>query len=140
MDDAQGSQDDQLRAQAGEDDDPVTERDQPRADAQCLRCGRQFDEDSDNEDDCAGWIYAWPGVSDDYLCPNCMTSAEALADTERFIETLREGQQRAQEQASLAKTKEKTLTIIHAQLNEAWKQGRTLTADEAVALALDSLH
>ena len=58
MDNAEGSQDDQLRAQAGEDDDPLTERDQRREDAQCLRCGRQFDEHGDNEDDYAGWIYA----------------------------------------------------------------------------------
>ena len=41
---------------------------------------------------------------------------------------------------SLAKINEKTLTSIHAQLNEAdfakaWEQGRALTADEAVALA-----
>ncbi len=39
---------------------------------------------------------------------------------------------------------DETLATIHAQLDatafdEAWKQGRTLTADEAVALALDSL-
>ena len=38
---------------------------------------------------------------------------------------------------------EKTLATIHAQLDEArfaeaWEQGRTLTADEAVALALKS--
>jgi tetratricopeptide (TPR) repeat protein len=46
---------------------------------------------------------------------------------------------------SLAKVNEKTLTSIRAQLDEAdfaeaWEQGQALTADEAVALALDSLH
>ena len=46
---------------------------------------------------------------------------------------------------SLAKINEKTLTSIHAQLDEAdfaeaWEQGRELTADEAVALALESLR
>ncbi len=40
---------------------------------------------------------------------------------------------------------EETLTTIRAQLDEAtfaeaWEQGRTLAADEAVALALDSLE
>ena len=45
---------------------------------------------------------------------------------------------------SLTKINEKTLEPIHAQLDEAafadaWEQGRALTADEAVALALDSL-
>ena len=45
---------------------------------------------------------------------------------------------------SLAKVNEKTLMSIHAQLDdaafaEAWDQGRALTADEAVALALDAL-
>jgi len=40
---------------------------------------------------------------------------------------------------------ERTLTTIRAQLDEAtfaeaWEQGRTLTADEAIALALDSLN
>jgi predicted ATPase/DNA-binding SARP family transcriptional activator len=45
---------------------------------------------------------------------------------------------------SHATINEKTLTSIHAQLDEAefaqaWEQGRALTADEAVALALDSL-
>jgi hypothetical protein len=39
---------------------------------------------------------------------------------------------------------EETLTTIRTQLDEptlveAWEQGRALTADEAVALALDSL-
>jgi hypothetical protein len=39
---------------------------------------------------------------------------------------------------------EKTLSAIRAQLNdsaftEAWEQGKALTADEAVALALDEL-
>lgn len=43
----------------------------------------------------------------------------------------------------LAETKEKTLTTIRTQLDEtafaeAWEQGRALTVDEAVALALDS--
>jgi tetratricopeptide (TPR) repeat protein len=46
---------------------------------------------------------------------------------------------------SLAGINRKTLTSIHAQLGEtdfaeAWEQGRTLTAGEAVALALDSLR
>jgi predicted ATPase/class 3 adenylate cyclase len=46
--------------------------------------------------------------------------------------------------ASVAELNEKTLTTIHAQLDEAgfaeaWEQGRALTVDEAVALALDSL-
>jgi len=43
----------------------------------------------------------------------------------------------------LAKLNEGTLAVISAQLDEAafaeaWEQGRALTADEAVALALDS--
>ena len=43
-----------------------------------------------------------------------------------------------------ASLSERTLTAIRHQLDEAaftdaWEQGRTLTADEAVALALDSL-
>ena len=46
--------------------------------------------------------------------------------------------------ASFARVNEKTLSSVHAQVDEAafaeaWEQGRTLTADEAVALALDSL-
>ena len=46
---------------------------------------------------------------------------------------------------SLTKINAKTLATIHAQLDqaafaEAWEQGRALTADEAVALALDSLE
>jgi predicted ATPase/class 3 adenylate cyclase len=44
----------------------------------------------------------------------------------------------------VAEMNEGTLTTIHAQLDEAafagaWEQGRTLTSEEAVALALDSL-
>ena len=43
-----------------------------------------------------------------------------------------------------ARISRKTLAVIHAQLDEtafydAWEQGRTLTADEAVALALGAL-
>jgi tetratricopeptide (TPR) repeat protein len=43
-----------------------------------------------------------------------------------------------------AKNRDKTLTLVHEQLDEdtfsqAWEQGRALTADEAVALALDTL-
>lgn len=43
----------------------------------------------------------------------------------------------------IAKRNEETLATIRAQLDEpvfaeAWQQGRTMTADEAVALALDS--
>jgi hypothetical protein len=42
----------------------------------------------------------------------------------------------------IAKRNEETLATIRVQLDEpvaeAWQQGRTLTADEAVALALDS--
>ncbi len=43
-----------------------------------------------------------------------------------------------------AKNRDKTLALIHEQLDEdtfsrAWEQGRALTADEAVALALDTL-
>ena len=43
-----------------------------------------------------------------------------------------------------ARISRKTLAVIHAQLDdaafaEAWEQGLTMTADEAVALALDSL-
>ena len=46
--------------------------------------------------------------------------------------------------ASFAKINDKTLASIHAQLDEAgfaeaWEQGRALNADEAVALALESL-
>jgi hypothetical protein len=44
----------------------------------------------------------------------------------------------------IATSNEETLTVIHALLDdaafaEAWEQGRSLTADEAVALALNSL-
>jgi predicted ATPase/DNA-binding SARP family transcriptional activator len=44
-----------------------------------------------------------------------------------------------------ARISEKALAVIHAQLDEAafaeaWEQGRALTADEAVALALDALE
>ncbi len=44
----------------------------------------------------------------------------------------------------IGKMNERTLTAIRAQLDEAasaeaWEQGRKLTADEAVALALDSM-
>ncbi len=51
----------------------------------------------------------------------------------------------ARARASFARVDEKTLSSIHAQVDEAafaeaWEQGRTLTADEAVALALDSLR
>jgi hypothetical protein len=43
----------------------------------------------------------------------------------------------------LEKTNNETLAALHTQLDEAafaaaWEQGRTLTLDEAVALALDS--
>jgi hypothetical protein len=43
-----------------------------------------------------------------------------------------------------ARIREKTLAVLHTQLDEAafaqsWKEGLTMTADEAVALALDSL-
>jgi hypothetical protein len=44
-----------------------------------------------------------------------------------------------------AKMNDETLDAVRAQLDdadiaEAWEQGRALTADEAVALALESLH
>jgi len=43
-----------------------------------------------------------------------------------------------------ARISRKTLAVIHSQLNDvafanAWEQGLKMTADEAVALALDSL-
>ena len=46
--------------------------------------------------------------------------------------------------AWVARMNEQTLAAIHAQLDEsafaeAWEQGQSLTVDEAVALALDSL-
>jgi len=46
--------------------------------------------------------------------------------------------------AWVARMNEETLATIRAQLDEtafadAWEQGRTLTADDAVALALESL-
>ena len=45
----------------------------------------------------------------------------------------------------LARMNEETLTAVREQLGEAavaeaWEQGRALTVDEAVALALDSLE
>jgi hypothetical protein len=50
----------------------------------------------------------------------------------------------AAEESFVADLNEGTLVIIRSQLDEvafaeAWEQGRTLTLDEAVALALDSL-
>jgi hypothetical protein len=43
-----------------------------------------------------------------------------------------------------ARIRRKTLAVIHTELDDtafakAWEQGLTMTADEAVALALDSL-
>lgn len=53
---------------------------------QCERCGAQY-HDGDRMSD-AGWIVE----PDRFLCPDCMTVAEDVADTLRFIDTVRRGQ------------------------------------------------
>ena len=67
------------------------------------------------------------------------TAARLLSCSERLCEEM------GAHVLWVARMNEKTLTIIRTQLDEAafaeaWEQGRTLTADEAVALALDALE
>jgi len=67
------------------------------------------------------------------------TAARLLSSSEALHEELGAGLR-----PWLAQMNEETLTAVRAQLDEsafaeAWEQGRLLTADEAVALALDSL-
>src|SRR6266540_803986 len=67
------------------------------------------------------------------------TAARLLSSSEALHEELGAGLR-----PWLAEMNEETLTAVRAQLDEAafaeaWEQGRLLTADEAVALALDSL-
>ena len=68
--------------------------------------------------------------------------AEIAARLLSCFEALRE--QVGVSEAWIVRMNEETLSAIHAQLDEgafteAWEQGRALTADESVALALDSL-
>ena len=68
-----------------------------------------------------------------------VAAARVLASAEALYE-----ESGARARPTVAERDEKTLSAVRAQLDEAafaeaWEQGRALTADEAVALALDSL-
>ena len=70
------------------------------------------------------------------------TAVRLLACSEVLLEEF--GDRSEADDAWVVETNEETLTIIRKQLDEAavaeaWEQGRALTLDEAVALALDSL-
>ena len=70
--------------------------------------------------------------------------AEAAARVLAGGETLYEDVGASQIGGWLRRSNDEALTLIRAQLDEAafaeaWEQGRKLTADEAVALALESL-
>lgn len=98
---------------------------QRREAGQCVRCGREYDEDSENEDDYLGWITPRDPYGD-LLCVSCATDAEAQADAQWFVETVREGKRRAAQQgveyppelAAIGEREERWLRARQAQ-NEA---------------------
>lgn len=47
----------------------------------CTRCGAQFEEDSERDEDVLGWITANLGF-EDFICPDCQTPTEARARVE----------------------------------------------------------
>jgi predicted ATPase/DNA-binding SARP family transcriptional activator len=72
------------------------------------------------------------------LAGRAATAAQVLSSSTALMEEL------GADPPSFAGRRRKTLAVIHTQLDDAafataWEQGRALTADEAVALALNSL-
>ena len=58
-------------------------RERRRVYHRCMRCDAQFKEESDRDEDVLGWITANLGF-EDFICPDCQTSAEARARVEAF--------------------------------------------------------
>ena len=63
--------------------DCMSVRERRRVYRRCMRCGAQFEEESDRDEDMLGWITANLGF-EDFICPDCQTAAEARARVEAF--------------------------------------------------------
>ncbi len=58
-------------------------RERRRVYHQCTRCGAQFAEESERDEDVLAWITANLGF-EDFICPDCQTPAEARTRVEAF--------------------------------------------------------
>ena len=63
--------------------DCMSVRERRRVYHRCARCGTQFEEASERDEDLLGWITANLGF-EDFICPDCQTPAEARARVEAF--------------------------------------------------------
>lgn len=58
-------------------------RERRRVYHRCTRCGTQFEEDSERDEEVLGWITANLGFQD-FICPDCQTAAETRIRVEAF--------------------------------------------------------